>query len=289
MPKKRKLISLQWQNLTSTISTTFVLILLGLVILCGLTAHRLSVSVRQSLTITVILSDEANDTTAQALKKKLEARVWVKDIQYISREQALKEQTEALGNDPSEFLGCNPFTPSYEMHLQAAYACTDSLLWVSKELRSHKLVSDVMYQKDLIERLNQNLLKITYFLLGLAVLLLIVTLVLINNTVRLSVFSRRFLIHTMRLVGAKWSFIRRPFMRRALWIGLCSGLLACAVLYGSVHAMWAYDATTKAYVTLPYVLITLGIVVVCGLLLTIVCTLVSVNHFLGMKESELYQ
>ena len=289
MPRKRKKISLRWQALTSTISTTFVLILMGLVIICALTAHRLGESVRQSLAVTVMMTDDASNEQAAKLKTQLEKRLWVKDITVITREQALKEQTEATGQDPTEFLGQNPFTPSLELHLQADYACTDSLLWISKRLKNHKLVSDVIYQKDLVESLNRNLHKIAYILLGMAILLGLVTLVLINNTVRLSVYSRRFIIHTMRLVGASWGFIRRPFMLRAMWIGLAAGILADAALLGGVHALLEYDPSMLEYVTVENICITLLSVLVFGLLLTLLCTLISVSHYLGMREGEMYE
>ncbi|MBQ8050148.1 MAG: permease-like cell division protein FtsX [Bacteroidaceae bacterium] len=289
MPRKRKKISLRWQALTSTISTTFVLILMGLVIICALTAHRLGESVRQSLTVTVMFSDDATEQNALDYKKRLEQRQWVKDVTYISRDQALKEQTEAMGTDPTEFLGENPFTPSLELHLEAAYACTDSLLWISKRIKTNELVTDVIYQKELVENLNRNLHKVTYILLGLAILLLLVTLVLINNTVRLSVYSRRFVIHTMRLVGASWGFIRRPFMIRSLWIGLTSGILADIVLLGGVRALWNYDHSVAEYITLENLGITALAVLVCGLLLTLVCTFISVSHYLGMREGEMYE
>jgi len=289
MPRKRRKISLRWQALTSTISTTFVLVLMGLVIMCALTARRLGESVRQSLAVTVMMTDEASNAEAKALKAKLEKRKWVKDITLITREQALKEQTEAMGQDPTEFLGQNPFTPSLELHLEADYACTDSLLWISKRLKSQSKVSDVIYQKDLVESLNRNLHKVAYILLGMAVLLGLVTLVLINNTVRLSVYSRRFIIHTMRLVGASWGFIRRPFMLRAMWIGLAAGILADAVLVGGVHTLLQYDPSTIEFVTPENVGITLLCVLVFGLLLTLLCTFASVSHYLGMREGEMYE
>ncbi len=289
MPRKRKKISLRWQALTSTISTTFVLILMGLVIICALTAHQLSESVRQSLTVTVMMSDDASEQQTLDYKKRLEQRQWVKDIDYISREQALKEQTEAMGQDPSEFLGQNPFLPLLEVHLQADYACTDSLMWITRQLKKNTLVSKVSYQKELVENLNRNLKKVTYVLLGIATLLLLVTLVLINNTVRLSVYSRRFVIHTMRLVGASWGFIRRPFMMRSLWIGLAAGVLADLVLAGGLRALWKYDPSMTQYVTLQNIGITLLAVLVCGLLLTLVCTFISVSHYLGMREGEMYE
>ena len=289
MPRKRRKISLRWQSLTSTISTTFVLILMGLVIICALTARRLGDSVRQSLAVTVMMTDDTSNEQAKKLKGQLEKRQWVKDIVLITREQALKEQTEAMGQDPTEFLGQNPFTPSLELHLEADYACTDSLLWISKRLKSHKLVSDVIYQKDLVESLNRNLHKIAYILLGMAILLGLVTLVLINNTVRLSVYSRRFIIHTMRLVGASWGFIRRPFMIRAMWIGMAAGILADAVLLGGIRALFEYDSSMLEYVTIENICITLLSVLVFGLLLTLLCTFISVSHYLGMREGEMYE
>lgn len=289
MPRKRKKVSLRWQALTSTISTTFVLILMGLVVICALTARQLSESVRESLTVTVMLGDEATNADALAMRKRLERKAWVKDITFISREQALEEQTEAMGTDPTDFLGGeNPFTPSLEVHLAADYACTDSLLWISKRLKSNKMVTDVIYQKELVERLNSNLRKVTYVLLGIVGLLLLVTLVLINNTVRLSVYSRRFLIHTMKFVGASWGFIRRPFMLRALWIGLAASVLADGVLLGGMHTLWQYDPTMQAYVTQENAIITAVAVLACGLLLTLLCTFISVSHFLSMREGELY-
>ncbi len=289
MPRKRKKISLQWQALTSTISTMFVLILMGVVIMCALTAHNLSESVKQSLTVTVMFSDDATEKSTLDFKQRLEQRIWVKDINYISREQALEEAKQATNSDPTEFLGQNPFTPSLELHLKADYACTDSLLWISKRLKSNKLVTDVIYQKEIVESLNKNLHKVSYILLGVAILLLLVTLVLINNTVRLSVYSRRFVIHTMKLVGASWGFIRRPFMLRSMWIGLAAGVLADAVLLAGIHALWKYDPSISEYVTMESIGITTLAVLVSGLLLTLLCTFISVSHYLGMREGDLYE
>lgn len=288
MAKKKKFFQFQWQALTSTISTTFVLILLGLTILCMLTAKSVGESVRQSLTVTAILSDGVTDTKALNLKNELDKEVWIKDITYISARQALKEQTQAMGTDPSEFLGENPYTPLLEIHLRANYTCTDSLLWITNTLKEKSLIADVVYQKDLVERLNANLRRISYVLLSISIFLLIITLVLINNTVRLSVYSRRFVIHTMRLVGASWNFIRRPFMLRSLRIGLIAGVLACAVLGFSLHALFQYDTQIAVYVPLRNILITGGCVMASGLILTLVCTYVSVSHYLGMRENELY-
>lgn len=288
MPKKRRKISLQWQALTSTISTMFVLILLGIVITCAFTTRRLSESVRQSFAVTVILTDDATNRQALDLRKDLLKKPWCSRIVYISKEKALKEQTEAMGTDPSEFLGANPFSASFEMYMNADYANTQSLMKISKQLKKNKLVADVMYQKDLIEHLNNNLQHIIMILIGVAALLLLISIVLINNTVRLSVFSRRFIIHTMKLVGASWGFICRPFLARAFWIGLVAGILAVGALWLGLDALYGYDPTLREFVTLTDVGITSGLVLVSGLLITLLCTFVSVSHYLGMHEGELY-
>ena len=289
MPRKRRKISLRWQALTSTISTTFVLILMGLVIICALTAHRLGESVRQSLTVTVMMSDDATEPQTLDYKKKLEMRQWVKDINYISREQALKEQTEAMGQDPTEFLGENPFLPLLEVHLMADYACTDSLMWITKQLKANPLVSKVSYQKELVENLNRNLKKVTYVLLGIAALLLLVTLVLINNTVRLSVYSRRFIIHTMKLVGASWGFIRRPFLRRAVGIGVVAALLAIAILGACIYGLYVLEPDILTIIGWEEMTITGVSVLLFGIIITAMCAYLAVNKFLKMTAGELYR
>ena len=216
---------MQW--LTSCISTTLVLLLLGLVVLFGFSAHKMSESVRENLTITLLLDDDVDTEQADTLSMRLDMKPYVRSTTIISKEQALKEESERMGTDPTEFLGGeNPYTASIEMNVAADYACTDSLLWIAKELKAMWQVTDVVYQRDLVDNLNATLQKATLVLAVLALLLMIISVVLINNTVRLSVYARRFTIHTMRLVGASWGFIRWPFIKRSLGIGLTAAVLA---------------------------------------------------------------
>lgn len=284
----KKFSSWHWQAFTSTISTTMVLVLLGLVVLFVLTAQELSHSVRENLTVTLVLQDEATPTEAKKLQQLLETRTYVNEIQYISSEQALEEQIETMGLDPSEFLGANPFSISMELKVKAEYSHSDSLEWIAQELRETPLVNEVSYQKDLVDSLNHNLHRVSFFLLIIAGLLVIVSLSLINNMVRLSVFSHRFIIYTMKLVGAKWSFIRRPFMLRSLAIGLVSATAATALIYGGIQWAAGYDAAVLKYVTPHNILLTAVGIYVCGLVITLLCTYLSVNHFLHSREHELY-
>ena len=277
------------QAVTSTISTSLLLILLGLVVLLSLTARVVADSVKKNLTVTVVLDDDAQTAEAERLQDSLKNVYYIGSIDYISREQALQEQIESMGIDPTDFLGANPFSISMEIKVKPEYSCNDSLQWISDELRANKLVADVLYQKDLVESLNHNLHRASFFLLAVALLLIIISLSLINNTVRLSVFSHRFVIHTMKLVGAKWSFIRRPFLVRGFWIGVASALIADAAIVFGVYWSARYDSGVLQYVTQQNMVVTAVSVLVFGLVLSVVCTYFSVTHCLKLRDSELYK
>ncbi len=276
------------QALTSAISTSLLLILLGLIVLLSLTARVVADSVKENLTVTVVFDDDAQTVDAVHLMDSLNGVRYISSIDYISREQALQEQIESMGIDPTEFLGVNPFSISMEIKVKPEYSCNDSLQWISEELRSQKLVADVLYQKDLVESLNHNLHRASLFLLAIALLLVVISLSLINNTVRLSVFNHRFVIHTMKLVGAKWSFIRRPFLVRGFWLGVISAFIADAAIFGGIYWASRYDSGVLQYITQENMVITGLSVLVIGLVLTIVCTFFSVTHCLKMRGSELY-
>ena len=276
------------QAFISTISVSLLLILMGLVVLLSLTARVVADSVKENLTVTVVLDDDVQTVEAVHLLDSLKTKHYVSSIDYISREQALQEQIESMGIDPTEFLGANPFSISMEIKVKPEYSSGDSLAWISEELRESKLVTDVMYQKDLVESLNRNLHRASFFLLAVALLLVIISLSLINNTVRLSVFSHRFVLHTMKLVGAKWGFIRRPFLVRAFWIGFISALIADAAIFGGIYWASRHDNGVLQYITQQNMIITAVSVLVIGLVLTIVCTYFSVTHCLKMRGSELY-
>lgn len=276
------------QAVISTISVSLLLVLMGLVVLFSLTARVVADSVKENLTVTVVFGDDVQTKDAVHMLDSLKEERYVSDISYISREQALQEQVESMGLDPTEFLGTNPFSISMEVRVKPEYSSGDSLQWISEELRGSDLVAEVMYQKDLVESLNKNLHRASYFLLAVALLLVIISLSLINNTVRLSVFTHRFVMHTMKLVGAKWSFIRRPFLVRAFWIGVVSAIIADAAIFGGIYWASRYDNSVFDYVTQQNMIITGISVLVIGLLLTIICTYFSVTHCLKMRGSELY-
>ena len=288
-PDKSRRQRIGLQSVTLCISTAMVLILLGLVVLTGLVGTNLSSRVKENLVVTMMLDQDMTDTEAAQLQKKLRQRPYINRIKYVSKEAALKEGAKELGSDPSEFIGENPFLSSMELTLRADYANNDSLRWIAKELKAVPKVSEIVYQKDLVEAVNTNLAKISLVLLVLAVLLMIVSFSLINNTIRLGIYARRFSIHTMKLVGASWGFIRRPFVRRSMGLGVLAALIACAVLGGFVYALYRYEPEIEMVLGWQELAITAGAVLLFGLLMTAVCAHISVNKFLRMKAGELYR
>ncbi len=290
MKKKRHKIFGRMQWLTSCISTTLVLLLLGLVVLFGLSARQLSKDVKENFTVTLLLDDDLEPADAAKFQQRLNAQPYARATTLITAEQALKEESARMGTDPSEFLGGdNPYTASIEMNVTADYACTDSLLRITRELKSLWQVADVVYQRDIVDNLNQTLRKATLVLAALAILLMIISVVLINNTVRLSVYARRQTIHTMRLVGASWGFIRWPFIKRSLGIGLVAAIIAIALLMAGVHWAEAQDSYVASIITGETIIAMVVSVLAAGLLLTLVCTWFSVGHFLRMRENEMYE
>lgn len=276
------------QFITSSISTMLVLLLLGMVVFFVLSADNLSRYVRENISFSVLVSDDMKEPEALKFQKQLNSEPFVKETMYISKEQALKEQAEAMGTDPAEFLGYNPFTASIEIKLNADYAHTDSIAWIEEKIMQNKKVMEINYPQDLLDAVNSNIRKISFFLLGLAALLTLISFALINNTIRLTIYSKRFLIHTMKLVGASWGFIRRPFLWRNFCIGLVAAFMADAALTGMAYGLVRYEPELIEIITPMTVLIVMGSVLAFGLIITFLCAYISINKYLRMKASTLY-
>jgi len=276
------------QFITSSISTTLVLLLLGLVVFFVLAARNLSVYVKENISFSVLISDDMKESDILKLQKKLDKEVFVKQTEYISKKQALREQTKAMGTDPQEFLGYNPFTASIEIKLHSDYANSDSIAKIEKLIKRNTDIQEVLYQKDLINAVNDNIRNISLLLLGLAVILTFISFALINNTIRLAIYSKRFLIHTMKLVGASWSFIRRPFLLRNFRIGMLAAFIADGILWGAALWLVSYEPDLVKVIT-PDVMLSVSLaVLVFGVLITWLCALLSINKYLRMKASTLY-
>ena len=276
------------QFITSSISTTLVLLLLGLVVFFVLAANNLSVYVRENINFSVLISDDMKETDILKLQKRLNNEPFVKETEYISKKQALKEETEAMGTDPQEFLGYNPFTASIEIKLHSDYANSDSIAKIEKLIKRNTNIQDVLYQKDLIDAVNENIRNISLVLLALAVMLTFISFALINNTIRLAIYSKRFLIHTMKLVGASWGFIRRPFLKRNIWSGVLAAFIADTILMGAAYWLVSYEPELIRVITPEVMLLVSGAVLVFGVVITFLCAYLSINKYLRMKASTLY-
>ena len=193
-----------------------------------------------------------------------------------------------MGTDPEEFLGYNPFTASIEIKLHSDYANSDSIAKIEKMVKRNSNIQDVLYRKELIDAVNDNIRNISLVLLALAVVLTFISFALINNTIRLAIYSKRFLIHTMKLVGASWGFIRGPFLRKNVWSGILAAIVADSILMGTAYCAVTYEQELLQVITPEVMLIVCASVLAFGIVITWLCAYFSMNKYLRMKANSLY-
>ncbi|MBR1889632.1 MAG: permease-like cell division protein FtsX [Alloprevotella sp.] len=285
MAKKRKNRAGHFTAVTSCISTSMVLILLGAVVFSTLMAYNFGHNVREHFSIEVVVADSASQQDLYALQQNLRAKPYTLRTRYVSREKSNAEMAEALAD--SEFAEWSPIPAEFEVFLRADYACMDSLRLLVPALQKQKDVADVIFPKDALETLDNTIPVTSIVLLVVAILLAIISSSLIHNIVRLSIHSRRHDILTMKLVGAKWSYIRKPFLQRSAIIGLIAALIAGGLLLTGILYLLHKDIYISQLITPLVITATLCTVFVVGLLLTLISTTLSVNRFLRMTEGEL--
>ena len=287
MSKKRHSF-LSTQFITAAISTTLVLVLLGIIVLFVITAQNLSTYVKENINVSVLISDEMDSLQIKSMEKMLKQAPYAKSVEYISKEQALVEEIQAQGIDPTEFIGVNPYTASFEVKIHADHANPDSISSAVKKLKGNPNVVDVIYSKDLINSVNDNIRKVSIILLIIAALFTYISFALINNTVRLTIFSKRFIINTMKLVGASWNFIRRPFLTQSFTLGIASAIIADALIIGGIYWLHNFEPQITAVIDLKAIIIVSAAVFLFGIIITYFCTLFSLNKYLKMSSNELY-
>lgn len=290
MADNKKISSVSFFNsrLTSIISIALVLFLLGLVFLIGLLGNKLSIYVKENLSFSIILKDNQKEADIKKIQKTLDAQPFIKSTNYISKDQAVRELEEELGENPETFLGFNPLLASIEVKLNSEYANIDSMAVIEKQIKSYTSVSDLLYRKDMMEMVNENMKKIGFTLFGLAVLLMTISFVLISNTIRLLIYSKRFLIHTMKLVGATPGFIRAPFIRYNMVSGILAALLAILLLTSALYYLQRELSGFIQILDLTTLLAVYGVVLILGILLSVFATIISVNKFLRLGVDKLY-
>ena len=274
--------------LSSVISISLVLLLVGVAGLLLVNARSVSDYFKENMKVTVILKQDVTENEALAYRKSLDAKRFVRGSDYISKEQGAREMKALLGDDFLDVLETSPIPVSVELTLKADFVSADSLAMVKDEISRSPLVDEVVYQHSLVDALNANLSRISVVLAIFIGLLLFVSFVLINNTVRLNVYARRFTIHTMKLVGATRSFIRAPFLVQAIFQGMFSALVAIIMLLAVLFVVRNEFAQLFAIFRLELLMLVMGIVMVSGIVLCVVSTWLVVNRLVSLKKDELY-
>lgn len=273
---------------TTIISISLVLFLLGIIGFLFLNAQRLSHHVKENLGFTILIKDNAREAEVRRLQKILSAAPYVRMVEYVDKEQAAQTLKEELGEDFVEFLGYNPLLSSIDVKLAAAWANTDSMARIEAEVMNYPQVKEVYYQKNLLHAVNENIRKITMVLALFSGLLLFISVALINNTIRLSVYARRFLIRTMQLVGATRGFIRKPFLLKSVLHGLAGATLAIILLSLLIYSLGKELEGVIGFSDVMLVGVLFLLVTIIGILITLVSTFFAVNKYLRLKTDQLY-
>jgi cell division transport system permease protein len=270
------------------ISLSLVLFVIGLLGLVLINAQRLSNYVKENIGFTIMLKEGVNEIEIINFQKILDAADFAKRSTFVSKEQATKDLQNDLGEDFVSFLGYSPLLSSVDVKLNASYANTDSLAVIKTELNDYPVVHTIFYQENLIDKLNSNVNRLSFFLLSFCLLLFVIAFALINNTIRLSVYSKRFLIRTMRLVGATNSFIQKPFLVKGIYQGIYSSIFAIFMLIGSIQLIQSETASMLNITDLKIIGFIFILVFIFGFFLSWISTFFAVRKFIKQNESELY-
>ena len=270
------------------ISLSLVLFIIGLLGLVLINAQRLSNYVKENIGFSIMLKEDVNEMEIMKFQKVLDASNFVKNTTFISKEQATQDLQKDLGEDFVSFLGYSPLLNSIDVKLNASYANNDSLNVINHNLTNHVAVHEVFYQQDLVEKLNSNVNRLSVFLLTFCTLLFIIAFALINNTIRLSVYSKRFLIRTMRLVGATNRFIQKPFLTKGVYQGMYSSIFAIFMLIGSIQLVQVETANILNIDDLKVIGTIFIFIFFTGILISWASTFFAVRKYIKQNESELY-
>ena len=270
------------------ISLSLVLFVVGLLSLVLINAQKLSNYVKENIGFSIMIKEDIKEIELIEFNKILDAEDFTKSTRFISKEQATKELEKDLGEDFVSFLGYNPIMASIDVKLNSSYANNDSLQNISSRLEKSDIVYEVFYQKNLIKKLNSNVGKISFFLICISLVLFFIAFALINNTIRLSVYSKRFIIKTMRLVGAENSFIQKPFLTTGVYQGLYSAIFAIFMLIGSIQLIQSETASILNINDLQIIGLVFIVLFCSGIIISGTSTFFAVRKFIYLNEGELY-
>lgn len=274
--------------ITSVISISLVLFLIGVIGLLIINARIINQTVRENIGFNVIVKDNVKDADIFQLQKILDAKPYTLSTDYVTKDEAILETEQLLGGDFVEFLGYNPLPPAIKLKLRAAYTNPDSVVFIEEEILSYEQVDEVVYKKTLLYAINENIRKISIIILSFSILLLLVAITLINNTIRLAIYSRRFIINTMQLVGATKSFIRKPFLLRSLANGILGSLIAFALIIGLLY-LSSDELENIISINDYYHIGLLGAsILIISIVINWISTFFAVNKYLNIHTDKLY-
>lgn len=288
MSKKNKRIGGTYGRFTTCLSTTLVLLMLGAIVFFVMMAHNFSHQLRSNVPLEVMLHDSIQPAQQARLEQFLKAQTYVDSVRFMSKSEATREMSEAMDESPADFMGYSPVPAEYEVYLKSEVVTMEDLRRIAPQIKRQSGVTDVDYPRDTLESLDATIPVVTLVLLIVAGVLTIVSFSLINNSVRMGIYARRVTIHSMRLVGARRSFIRRPFMVSAFWLGFIAAVVAGGLIATGIYFLSTLDMYASQLITWQVWALTLGAVFFFGIFISLVCTFFSVNRFLNMREEDLF-
>ncbi len=278
----------QTSSISTVVSISLVLFMLGCLVLIVLNAQKLSTYVKENIRFQVFLKEDAKEVEVIRLKKFLDSEQFTRSTEYVTKEEAAKILEQEIGEDFIDFLGYNPLLASIDVNLKAEYTHPDSIAWIEQKLMKNTRVKEVVYSPNLIKQVNRNMSRIGIVILGFSALLMIVAIALINNTIRLAIYSKRFLIRSMQLVGATRGFIKRPFILKGLSQGLYGALIAIVLIMGVIFLVQQQIPAFFEIQDIRIFASLFGIVILLGLLISWISTSLAVRKYLRIDPRKLY-
>lgn len=287
--EKKSKISYFQSNFTSTVSVALVLLLIGIIAFLGILANTFSKELKENVGFNVVLRGDATPQQISDIDRYWESAAYVSRVKFISKEEALESWKNETGENLVELFGVNPLSAEYEVYVKSDYAPVDSLSKIEKSLSAIPGIEEVAMHKAEADEANRNISNIAIILLGVAILLMLISFALINNTVRLTVYSRRFLIHTMKLVGAKPGFIRRPFVVSNMFNGLIASLVAIALLIGLYFSLANLDYSLTGSFDLIAALVVFAGLIAIGVLICGIAAFFAANKYIRLNYDDLFK
>ena len=270
------------------LSIFLVLFLLGILGLFVINSKRLSDNFKEEIAMTVFFKTEATDSVIKAFNSELKTAKFAKSFEYVSKEKAAEKHMKVIGEDFMQFLGVNPLQNSFDIHLKADYVTNEGIAKIENRLRKNDMIADIVYDKQLVTLVNDNIKNISMWILIVSCVFALVSVLLINSSLRLSIYANRFIIKTMQMVGATKSFIRKPFIQRSVYLGLIGSALAIVALIGVlIYIQTTFPSLGILEDKLAIAIVIVGVIVL-GVVITWISTFFATQRFLNLRTDDLY-